>query len=477
MKKFLILAFLVLVGCGGSGEPGDSPQVRGTVPYVPRVTLPNEVDELWFDLTIDLEAAAEFFARANWVWDADGGELWGAPLHAPLIVVDAVNRHAVANMRDERGALTRYGGVYVGILPAHVIVGATVSEFSGTLWGMTPWHILEQSGEDEFFATMLHEGFHVVQGQFKGGSERGIFSVLQPHTANLDARVTVILEIRALFDALSVQGSQRERFVHYALSARKHRRTLYPDAIASENNFELSEGLTVWTEVSLVLPDRDAQIEFIDDMQDRVLPAEYMLFGYITGALYAMLLSDAGADWQSGLTWQTDLGELLQQAFGIAELTPFGQLDLEIIGYSEIVAEQAGWIENFQRVRQGAFDTFRLGQPLLRLVGDGYFDEVNQDYFYAFFVTGINAPDESPQSLVYYGEFTFVASFGEVRFNGGYMRTVGRPAGASIDGITAVGMEIIEGENRAVGQGWELVLNAGYGIRELEDGDFETYRR
>lgn len=120
----------------------------------------------------------------------DRGALWGRDPCGPLLLVSPATRALVANQNTPMGSLRREGGVFVGTLPATVPIANTATALGRTLMRM---------------------------------------------------------EWRALAVALRARKADRRRAIRDALSFRAWRRQLAPDAAASENALELTEGMAEYT--------------------------------------------------------------------------------------------------------------------------------------------------------------------------------------------------------------------------------------
>ena len=71
----------------------------------------------------------------------------------------------------------------------------------------------------------------------------------------LNARISVMLEMNALLAALGATGDDRLLAVHDALSIRAERRRDNPGIATGENAFEINEGTAVYTDTRMTLRD------------------------------------------------------------------------------------------------------------------------------------------------------------------------------------------------------------------------------
>lgn len=327
---------------------------------------------LLFGSSIPLDTAFLIFDNYNAIIERDGGKLWGQSLWAPIILADPVTRHAISNMADPEGFFAQIGGgLYFGVLPIGVHIGATVVNFNGVRWGMGPWrpHLLRPNMDmiASHSATFVHEGFHAIQYRFVPEIlMEGIAAPSSDFMVNADARITALLEIYALIAAFDSVGNEKIEHIHNALSFRAHRRYLFPEAIG-ETFQEILEGLASYTDLIALdcitqLVDFYALVIFQRQNTQALNPA----IGYFTGMAYALLLDIFEVDWQQNLTFRTDMAAILKNALGIDELTPFDEIDKEQYGYAEIAPAQRAFEEDFN-ARYGPFIDILLNQPTFAL--------------------------------------------------------------------------------------------------------------
>ncbi|MCL2218142.1 MAG: copper amine oxidase N-terminal domain-containing protein, partial [Defluviitaleaceae bacterium] len=193
-----------------------------------------DVPVVQFESSIPLDIAADLLAETAALWDADAGELWGFHLHAPLMIADPLTRHAVTNMPDPEGNFHPMGGVYVGILPGHVFISHTITDFAGLTWGMMAWEpgmeYIITYHMDAIIRLLVHEGFHAIQfiEIVSGDWPRYADQRFEYLNFSADARITVLMEVYALAEAVRSEGDERIQAIHDALSVRAHRRALLP---------------------------------------------------------------------------------------------------------------------------------------------------------------------------------------------------------------------------------------------------------
>ncbi|MCL2407115.1 MAG: hypothetical protein FWC95_04225 [Defluviitaleaceae bacterium] len=110
--------------------------------------------------------------------------------------------------------------------------------------------------------------------------------------------------------------------------------------------------------------------EFLEAFNNRLFSSGiFNLFGYSTGALYALLLDEIGADWRYNISWNTNLSAILKEAAGITELVPFNEINLERYGYTEIRNIEEAYASEIKRLKTLAVEAF--SGPILFLPWGG----------------------------------------------------------------------------------------------------------
>lgn len=263
---------------------------------------------------IDTAVAHKYFREARTACERDGGRLWGRPLCGPVLFVHPATRAVVANQADPQGLLAERDGLFVGRLPDRQPVANAPVEWAGVRWVMIVWSFLT---DDEFQRVKLitHESFHRVQNELK----LPVSGASNEHLDSLDGRVWLQLEWRALSRALTSRGAARRRAVEDALTFRSHRRTLFPQAEASERSLEMHEGLAEYTGFRLGAKDTAELIDRLTKQIEQAAqrPSFVASFAYASGPAYGVLLDAAAPKWQKGLTPRDDLGLLLRKSLKV----------------------------------------------------------------------------------------------------------------------------------------------------------------
>ncbi|MHC4991124.1 MAG: hypothetical protein ACYTGC_09105, partial [Planctomycetota bacterium] len=321
---------------------------------------------------IDLERARAHFEQARRLSEADGGRLWGVELDGPMLFADRATRTVVANRPDPEGRMTERGGIYVGTLPADVLIANTATEWAGQEWTMVIWPLPRhryRRGQ-----LLMHECFHRVQHEL--GLPPGVSDCA--HLETQDGRTWMRMEWRALSEALIREAEPRRRAVADVLLFRALRHELFPERVDDERALMINEGVCEYTGFRLsglpphVLADRVALQ--LDDYEQRTKFVRN--FAYASGPAYGILLDEAGTEWRSSVTPQTDLGALLARAYGAS--VPTSRLHdtamSRIARYEGelVVAEETRRAERYAR-QQAQFRSRFIDGPTLTLPMAGEF--------------------------------------------------------------------------------------------------------
>ena len=263
---------------------------------------------------IDTKLAAQYFQQLKQTSDRDGSKLWGLPLYGPIMFVDPNSGKIVANQADREQKLVPQDGVFVGKLPNEMSPANTAVDWAGVHWTMVMWPVSELRQPRE--RLLLHECFHRLQKTL-GLPAR---DAVNAHLDELNGRIWIQMEWRALERALRTTGPAQRVALADALLFRAYRRSLFPAAAKNEPALELNEGLAEYTGVRLSSADLQETAVRADLIlrQARNNPTFARSFAYISGPAYGALLDLSGKPWRKSLQPASDLGELLQQRYGIA---------------------------------------------------------------------------------------------------------------------------------------------------------------
>jgi len=239
---------------------------------------------------IDTKLAVQYFQELKQTSDRDGGRMWGLPLYGPIMFVDPGGGSVVANQADREGKLVAQDGVFIGKLPKEMNASNTATDWAGVHWTMVMWPVSDFRQPRE--RLLLHECFHRLQKQL-GLPAR---DAVNAHLDELNGRIWIQMEWRALERALRTSGSAQRDAVADALLFRSYRRSLFPAAAQNEIALELNEGLAEYTGVRLSSADLQETVVRADLIlrQARNNPTFARSFAYVSGPAYGALLDLAG---------------------------------------------------------------------------------------------------------------------------------------------------------------------------------------
>lgn len=256
---------------------------------------------------IDTMLAARYFAEARWASDDDDGKLWGKPIYGPMILVDPATRSAVANENPPEMNFEAKDGIYTGKLPEQVLIANTAIDWKGKRWSLVMWPL--NATYSERLRLMLHESFHRLQPDLGLPAE----SPSNEHLATKDGRIWLILELKALRQAMITEPKDHNTFVEDALIFRAYRQSLVPGSKQTEDRMEINEGLAEFTglmcrgtwepETRLALGYRMRNVA-----ERQSYPSS---FAYLTGPAYALLLDLDEDPWRTKVKPDTSLSGML----------------------------------------------------------------------------------------------------------------------------------------------------------------------
>lgn len=266
------------------------------------------------DANAQLTLAQTYFEEAASICGQDHGKLWRVSLCGPMLFVEPQTRTVYANQADTQGRLTRKAAVFTGRLPEEINIANTATEWAGVKWTMIMWGALSANKYGRA-RLMLHEMFHRIQ------SDIG-FPASNPsndHLDTMEARLWLQLEWRALREAVTHLGAERDRAATDAILFRLYRRELFPQGGAEERALEMNEGLAEYTGVKLSGRTDVEMPGYLAGRLDQAVnrPSFVRSFAYETGPAYGFLLDQLRAGWRAHLRSQDDLGDLLRQALSL----------------------------------------------------------------------------------------------------------------------------------------------------------------
>ena len=391
----------------------------------------------------DPAAATALFAEARAICLRDHGRLWGRSLCGPMLLVDYTDRAVLANQADADGHLTPSGTLFRGVLPDRVIIANTPTEWSGTRWtqlvGPVPDDIAKRR------VLIAHELFHRIQpmlGLTRPEAGNG-------HLDTLEGRYLLQLEWRALARALeSRKPADRDHALVAALSFRRERYRLFPNAAADEAALEIAEGVPEYTGVRLGLATPAERTAFaIHDLSAFVAaPTFVRSFAYATGPAYGLMLDRVDAGWRGKLNGGKRLDELLADG-AMLRLPADASIDAMAARYdgATLRAAEARRDEE-KRARLAAYQARLVDGPVLTLP----LDRSNYQF--------------NPQTLVplagfgtIYPTMRLTDAWGslEVERDGALVWSTARRATVTAVGAAGSGL---------AGDGWTLILQPGWEV-------------
>jgi hypothetical protein len=379
---------------------------------------------------------------------------WGRNLYGPMMFVERGSRRIVANQPDAEGLLKLREGVYTGFYPREMILNHAPVTFGGTLFAMVPL----PPEEDEFRirSRAIHVLFHVHQKL--NGSEYITFN--QRNMDENEARLWIKLEWKALRKALNSTGEERLMSIRDALVFRGSNRELYQKYAADENHFETYEGLATFTYLKFCTKsDEECRTRLMENLNRVYSMSSYARsYGNIHGALYAALLYDAGYNFQNLSVNSADLGAIVKELYSI-ELPGIcrdvaGSLALSY-GLAVINKEEDERRLNIQERLHRLTSTFTEKPVVYLELESPYFDFEPEDIHpvdsLGTLYTAMRVSDS-------WGKLTVDEGGCLVSRNYKYLR------------ITAKGYK--PEKNRISGDGWNLILNEGWELTEVQENFF-----
>jgi hypothetical protein len=313
---------------------------------------------------IPLDAARRAFDDARIVSEEDGGRLWGNPLYGPILLVDPMTRYAVANVADQGGVLKVEGTVFVGTLPASVVIANTATTWNGVHWTEIMWSSISERSVPRR-RLMLHECFHRIQDDvgFPAGANDNA------HLDSIEGRYWFLLELRALASAL--RSEDRKQAVADALAFRAKRRALFPAAAVNERSLENNEGLAEYTGTVLRgTGDEETRLSTarrLDGIDRR--DSFVRSFAYSSGPAYGLLLDVANPNWRKTYKIGSDLSDALRDSLTQLPASDAGIRAAAYGGPSLRTEEEKRDREQKERVAH--FRGLLVDGPTLEIAADG----------------------------------------------------------------------------------------------------------
>jgi hypothetical protein len=317
------------------------------------------------DYRLQSAAAAELQGMCN----RDRGQLWGASLCGPLMVVDGQTRQAYATQRDGLGLFTlTANGAWVGTLPQGVPVANTTVDWAGVRWIMVVGPLPEDATDRRVL--VAHEAWHRIQASINLPMQ----SVDAVHLETERGRYLMRLELRALSTAVLSNGRARQQALRDALAFRMARHAAFPNAASQESTLDRNEGLASYTGVKLGAGDEAnlfaARTLESYDRHDAFARA----YAYASGPAYGLLLDEYQSNWRANLGGHPPADLLVSRVRARALSTRNLQRRAERYGGPQIAMEERTRAEARRQLIAGLRARFATGPRLELPLGQMQFE-------------------------------------------------------------------------------------------------------
>jgi hypothetical protein len=257
-----------------------------------------------------LVAARSGLAEFQSLCREEGERLWGVSLCGRLLLVDLKSRMSVATARDPEAKFEEMDGLFLGKLPPDLLIANTSVRWGSDQWAM----VVLPLPNDQFSRLRLlaHESFHRIQSALNLSSS----DTPSGHLDTESGRLWLRLELRALSQALRLDGDAARAAARDALLFRATRRQLNVGAASRESALEIQEGLAEYTGTVIALGTTGESVSrvarSVEASEDQ--PAFSRSFAYATGPALGLLLDRYGGAWRKKLRQDSDIASLLGQA-------------------------------------------------------------------------------------------------------------------------------------------------------------------
>lgn len=243
----------------------------------------------------------------------ENGLLWGHSLDVPILFIDAENNTIYANKNSSKLNLKKESNIFVGSLPQSIEIKKGPQQIDKRNWAVILLPLPKNKIEQQ--CLILHESFHCLQPQLD----------LKPmpynniHMNEMEARVWLKLEWKALESALMCEGENRKQAITDAICFRKYRRAIYSDCDGCENRFEIHEGMAEYTANKICRSNENFKDYLQTKLESLWDNKSYVdCFAYFTGPVYAYLLDETELNWRNQLGAKDDISILVQSAYNIS---------------------------------------------------------------------------------------------------------------------------------------------------------------
>lgn len=387
----------------------------------------------------------------------EAGRLWGVSLCGRLLLVEPRSRATVASTQDPDRRFEERDGVFIGTLPAGIQLANTSIHWGSDEWAM----VLLPLPNDAFSRVRLlvHESFHRMQP----GLHLNASDAANGHLDTEAGRLWLRMELRALAQALRLEGDAARSATRDALLFRAARRKLNPDAAAHESALEVQEGLAEYTGTAVALHRTGESVarvaRGVESFEERT--AYSRSFAYATGPALGLLLDRYAGAWRKTLKRDSDLSLILGNALGFhVGLNPVSPAEVRGAGYGfRAVAADEQAREKQVQAQMAGFRARFIDGPVLQFPRSaGLQRTFNPNNLVTLAGSGTVYPTG-----------TFTSEWGKLQIDdvGGLLA----PDNQSL----RVAAPIDAKARPLVGPGWTLVLAPGWTVRPgARAGDFDV---
>ncbi|WP_180539862.1 hypothetical protein [Nevskia soli] len=381
----------------------------------------------------DFDNARQGLAEFNRVCDRAGRDLWGVSLCGPMILVNPGTHEAL---------FSKAGNITTGKLPEDILIANTSVHYDGADWAMVRLPL--PTDPYARLSLLAHESFHRTQDQLHLSGSDQPSAQFETESGRLWFR----LELRA--EAAALRGS--DAAAKDAMLFRLERYRLFPTAEATESGLEIREGLAEYTGVKTALSATNEVISRtareVEDGEDRTSLARG--FVYSTGPALGLLLDRYSPGWRSHVTI---LSVMLCRALRVTAAPGNTVIArARIYGYDAVAgAEQERAVRHAEMVSE--IERRFVTGPYLQFPT---VPELNRSFNPSTLVA-------VPPNGTYYPTGEFSANWGKLSVDSGaLLSNDNRSLRVSVPSDPAA--------RPLNGDGWTLILNKGWTVRQGSKG-------
>lgn len=397
------------------------------------------------------EKATLYFSKIEHICNRDDGKLWGENLYGPIMLVDRSSRRIIANRPDSEGILKARENIYTGLYPKEMVINIRAVEFGGSRFALVP---ISSQDDESMILPLAISGLYRLFHESKGYESSDFNTSIMDEK---NARIWLKLEWKALRKALETEGPQKRLAIRDALIFRGANHETYPNYIADGISFENHAGLTFFTGNILSTDSPEEYKQRLFESLERIyfFPSYARSYGAIHGALYATLLWQKGYDFALINSENADLAGIVKEQYNIqcpevcrdVAGSIAVNYELETILEEETVRDEAinEWIH--RRISK------YVERPVVVL-------ELESPYF------DFEQEDIRPLD-------TLGTIYNKIRISDNWGKLTVDKGGCLLSNnlrfvrITAKGYK--EDRNRIEGEGWNLILNNGWQILQIDE--------